>query len=369
MNRYDVVVIGAGAVGCAVAMKFAAEHSVLVLERREGAGLETSQFNSGVIHSGIHLTPTYLKARLARSGSKMVASFCREYGVPFRQVGMHIVVAATDVLGLWTEITNFHLMLQRASQQKIQMELVSPWSMRKREPNIRCAFALFIPEVHIVDQREYVRNLHDVAVQRGAQFRFGQQVTELIKDGSRWIVRTDTEEYGARLVVNAAGLNATEVAQLASYRYGQVYYRGEYYEVTNPNLRVRSLIYPVFRPGDPGLGIHLTPTTDGRLLVGPNARPVARNTDYEVDPTPPEAFHAAVSRFFPGLRVGDLVPVHAGIRPKLTRERGENDFQVMFDHHQTPPIVNLIGIESPGLTASLALAEHIQQEVKKQSLV
>lgn len=369
MNRFDVIVIGAGAVGCAVATKFAEQHSVLVLERREGPGLETSQFNSGVIHSGIHLTPSYLKARLARTGSKLVAAFCQEHGVPFRQVGMHIVVAATDIFGLWTELTNLHLMLQRASRQNIPVEFVSPWTMRKREPDIRCAFALFIPEVHIMDQRAYVRKLREVAEQCGVTFRFNQPVNELVDDESRWIVRTVTDEYEARLVVNAAGLNATDVALLAGYHYGQSYCRGEYFEVIRPDLRVRSLIYPVFRPGDPGLGIHLTPTTDDRLLVGPNARSVAKNTDYTVDPTPAQAFHAAVQRFFPELRVEDLAPAHAGIRPKLTRERSENDFQVSFDGQYTPPMVNLIGIESPGLTASLALAEYIKQEVKKQSLI
>ncbi len=369
---YDVAIVGAGVVGCAVAREFARlGRRVLVLERRDGPGLETSQYNSGVIHSGIHLQPAFLKARFAREGSGMVVRYCREHGVPIRQVGMHIVVAARDLPGLWTETTNLREMLRRAKRQGIRVELLTAGQVRKREPAIRCVFGLRIPEVHVIDPQAFVAALHADATTAGATFRFTEDVNFTFPlDGAKlWALHTTQQVYAARLVVNAAGLEAEVIALSTGHVVRQYYYRGEYYEVTRPDLRVSSLVYPVFKPGDPGLGIHLTPTVDGRLLVGPNARRVERNTDYDVDPTPPEAFHAAVARFLPDLRVGDLRRVHAGIRPKLTAERRENDFHVEFrdGNDPYPPIVHLVGIESPGLTASLALARFVREGVSARS--
>lgn len=371
---YDIAIIGAGAVGCALARELARDRQVIVLERHAGPGCETSQWNSGVIHSGIHLQPSFLKARLARAGSRLVVDFCRQRGVPCRQVGMHIVVAARDVLGLWSETRNLREMLRRAAAQSIPVELVSGRTLRRREPAIHCLFGLRIPEVHIIDPSAYVQALYQDALDRGATFRFGTEVRDIVTVAGerRWAILGQPEEsISARLVINAAGLNAADLATTSGFPAQQHYYRGEYYEVTNPNLRVSSLVYPVFRPGDPGLGIHLTPTVDGRLLVGPNARRVERNVDYDVDPTPPEAFHAAVRRFLPDLRVGDLTRIHPGIRPKLSAERQENDFRVAFEgsNGAFPPIVHLLGIESPGLTASLALARYVATGLRERGLI
>lgn len=362
-QEYDVTVIGAGVVGCAIARQLSRSRSVLVLEKHEGPGLETSRLNSGVIHSGIHLPPNYLKARLARQGSRMAIDFCRRHDVAYRQLGMYVVVAASDLVGLWSEIKGFNDLLGRARKQGIKVEILDPWTIGHREPNIRCVFGLWIPDVHIVSPTQFVGALKTDAEKNGVEFRFNEAV-EGLGFGTTWAIRTVRDEYRSKIVINAAGLYAAAIASLAGYHYEQFFYRGEYYEVSKPGLMTNSLVYPVYRKGAPGLGIHITPTVDGRLLLGPNANRVHEPTDYTLNRTPPEVFYESVRRFFPGLQLSDLKPAYAGIRPKLSAERKENDFQIEFDNDQGLMMVNLIGIESPGLTAAMAIARYVQDSLK-----
>jgi L-2-hydroxyglutarate oxidase LhgO len=176
-------------------------------------------------------------------------------------------------------------------------------------------------------------------------------------------VCTENGAYEADLVINAAGLDAADVARRAGFEYKQVYYRGEYYEVNRETskLELNGLVYPVHRPGKPGLGVHLTATVTGRILIGPNARAVPGPEWAERDKTPAEEFHKEAVQFMPDLKLEHISWAYAGIRPKLRSEPGEQDFMVRVEPGKS--FVNLIGIESPGLTASLALAEHVHREL------
>lgn len=364
MEQYDLIVIGAGVVGCAIAESAPSSKRILVLERNAQPGQETSQHNSGVIHSGVHLDPTFLKSRLVAAGKKLVVEYCERHPeVAFRQVGMNIVVAPSDFIHLARELKNLIRMLKRARAVDVECRFVSRGAMRRREPEINCLFALNIPENCIIDAGGFVRSLETGARSNGACFRYDERCVAIEAGAQSVVVKTDQGYYTTQLVVNAAGLEASTVASLAGYRYGQVFYRGEYYEVSpESGIKVDSLVYPVHRPGKPGLGVHITPRVDGRLLLGPNAKKVGRNTDYGNDRTDPLEFYRDVKPFLPRLQPEHLRWAYAGIRPKLSTGKAENDFLVSFDSHPVP-MVNLIGIESPGLTAALAIARYVWSQL------
>ncbi len=365
-EHYDIAIIGAGIVGCATARHLThvfPGRSVVVIERRGRPGLETSAASSGVIHSGLHLPPDSWKARLAVRGRTLVLDACAEYGVPMRACGMHVVVAPGDAPRLWTEVRSFRELLRRARTQGVTCSTVLWWKVRKHEPAVRCLFGIHIPNVTVIDVPVLVRRLAGDAANHGAAFRYRTTVTGVAVRGNAYEIATDNSVVHARAVVNAAGLGATRIAALAGFPGHRVaLYRGEYYEVTDPALRdaVHGLVYPVYRPGSPGLGIHLTKTVDGRLLIGPNARRIERPEDLEIDRTPPEAFYDAVRTFLPPLRLDHLRYSHAGIRTKRDDGTPEPDFHIELDR-AVPAFVNCIGIESPGITASLAIAERIAE--------
>lgn len=363
-TEYDVAVIGAGVVGCAIAERITAQHpqySVIVIERHAEVGREASRTNSGVIHSGLHLRPDSRKARLARRGSALVRAWCTAHGVPMRQCGMHVVVAPGDLLHLWGELRGFCALLFRARAQHIPIAIRSGRRIRRDEPAIRCLFGIAIPEVVIIDAIAFVRSLAAAAMACNTHFAFGESVIGTVIDGRQHVVTTTAREIRARAVVNAAGIGAVALAAEAGFSGHRVtLYRGEYYEVMRPELQtaVHGLVYPVYRPGSPGLGIHCTPTMDGRLLLGPNARRIDGPEDIDHDRTPPDAFLAAVRPFFPDLTGDDLRFAYAGIRTKRDDGTREPDFHLGLDR-VAPPFVNCIGIESPGLTAAMAIAEEV----------
>lgn len=363
-ERYDIAIIGAGIVGCATARELTHAfpgRSIVVIERRQGPGLETSSASSGVIHSGLHLPPESWKARLARSGRRLVLDACARYGVRMNHCGMHVVVAAGDVPHLWSEVRSFRELLRRARAQGVTCSTITPWQVRKHEPAIRCLFGIRIPDVTVIDVPALVRALANDAAQHGVTFRYSAPVEHIVTDDRTQRLALHEGLISARVVVNAAGLGATRIAALAGFPHHRVkLYRGEYYEVVDPEIRdaVRGLVYPVYRPGSPGLGIHLTKTVDGRLLVGPNAQEIDEPEDVVRNRTPPEAFLGAVRPFLSELRLEHLRYSHAGIRTKRDDGTSEPDFSIELDRAD-PPLVNCIGIESPGITASLAIAERI----------
>ncbi|MEK9138851.1 MAG: FAD-dependent oxidoreductase [Bacteroidota bacterium] len=340
-------------------------HRVAVCERHPTAGRETSSRNSGVIHSGIHLSPDSNKAGFARRGKELVVAFCQDHAVRLEKVGMHILVAGDDLLGLWPETRRLVQMLKRARAQQIKVSLVSSRTIRRREPCVHGLFGLHIPDVYIVDPNGLVNALCDEAKLRSVDFHFSSEVRSISPDNAGWRVMTDEHEFTARMVINAAGLCADRVASLAGFSHQQFFYRGEYYRIhPDSGLYLNGLVYPVHQPGKPGLGVHLTRTINGDMLIGPNARRVSGPDEYLNDPTPAEAFYRDVKKFLPELELAHLLPHPAGIRPKLTDAPGENNFRIVWERTKAP-FLNLIGIESPGLTAAMAIAESIRGHLKQ----
>jgi L-2-hydroxyglutarate oxidase LhgO len=369
MNTYDICIVGAGVVGCAIARELAHRRRdvrlrIIVLEQYDQAGTETSGRNSGVLHSGLHEQPFSLKARLAREGSALAVSYASRHGLPLLNTGMVIAVAWEDVRsGLWREVAALRRLWVNAWRTHTRLFFVTPLGLRAWEPNLRACCAIVIPSVSVIDSLAFVRSLQADSEATGAVFAFNNRLIDVDADAGSFIVTTDRQRIRSACLINAAGLRADEVAALAQSqkKYTIRPLRGEYYEVAAPSKKrlIGRLVYPALRRDAIGKGIHFGPRPNGQLFVGPNEVAVQDKTDYTSHKTPPGLFLEAVQKFLPGLEESDLRWAYSGIRPCVQTETGgKSDFIVSVDR-EDPPLINLVGIESPGLSAAMALARHV----------
>ncbi len=369
MNSYDVCIVGAGVVGCAIARELAqrrrdAPLRIVVLEKHAGVGEETSRRNSGVLHSGIHEDPGLLKSRLAREGSALAVSYALQRGLPLLQTGMVIAISGQDIRrGLWREVFSLQRLWLNARRTKTHVSFVMRPGLRAMEPHLRAFCGIVIPSVSVIDSPAFVQCLRADAEAVGVDFAFNNQVVGIEADASSYTVTTDRQRIRAACLINAAGLHADEVAALALGHHKYVIHpvRGEYYEIVTAGKKdlIRRLIYPALPRHAVGKGIHFSPRPNGQMFVGPNAVPVDDKTDYTSRKTPPGVFIEALCKFLPSLEERDLSWAYSGIRPRVAAEGGnEHDFVIAADR-EDPPLVNLVGIESPGLSAALAIARHV----------
>ena len=363
MERANVVIIGGGIVGCAIAAELAARTSdVFVLEQMPRVGMATSTRNSGVIHSGIYYAPGSLKARHCVEGNRLTYEFCAAHDVPHKRSGK-LVVATTP-----EEEHELEQLLARGRQNGVEaLEIISADELRKREPHVAGRAALWVPSTGKVESEGLVKAFAALAAQRGAYIATDARLESVDpRPGSVRAVATNVGEIEARVSINAAGLFADEVAALFGNRSYKIYpCRGEYWEVTGPKASwVNGLVYPAPDPTGLSLGVHLTRTLWGTLLLGPNARYVTDKNDYEHDLEPRESFCARAQKLLPQLQPEDLRPGYSGLRAKLAPpgHHGIVDFIVERDP-AFPHVIHLVGIESPGLTAAPSLARQVAQLV------
>jgi L-2-hydroxyglutarate oxidase LhgO len=361
VEQVDAVVVGAGVVGLAVARALAlAGREVLVLDAAEGIGTETSSRNSEVIHAGIYYPAGSLMARACVAGKHRLYRYCAERGVPHSNCGKLIVATTEEEAGKLEGIR------QRAAANGVtELHLISRAEALAMEPALQCTAALHSTTTGIVDSHAYMLALQGDAENAGAVFAFHAPVTRgrATEDGIE--IEVGGEEpmaLRARLLVNAAGLHAPRLARgLAGMPEAHVptayYAKGNYFTLAGRSPFAR-LIYPVPVPG--GLGTHLTIDLGGQARFGPDVEWVD-SIDYAVDPQRGESFYAAIRRYWPELPDGALSPGYSGIRPKIVPQGAPaQDFVVQGPAaHGVPGLVNMFGIESPGLTASLALADHV----------
>ena len=369
MNTYDVCIVGAGVVGCAIARELGRRRRdsplrIVVLEQHERVGEETSRRNSGVLHSGIHEKPFSLKARLAREGSALAISYAVERGIPLLRTGMVIAISREDVRrGLWREVSSLRRLWFNAWKTKTRVTFVTPVGLRAWEPNLRACCGIVIPSVSVIDPLAFVQSLRTDSEATGAEFAFNNRVIGIEADATAYLVTTDRQRIRTACLINAAGLHADDVATLALHKrkYTICPLRGEYYEVVTPEKKglIGRLVYPALPPQATGKGIHFSPRPNGQLFVGPNAVAVTDKTDYTSRKTPPGLFVEALQKFLPALEERDLRWAYSGIRPcVIAADGGKSDFIVSVDR-EAPPLINLVGIESPGLSAALALARYV----------
>ncbi len=358
------MIIGGGVVGCAIARALSQRWSdVFVLEALPKIGMGASSRNSGVIHSGLYYPPGSLKARHCVRGNQLTYEFCAAHGVAHRKTGKLVVAS------LPSESEALVALMKNGETNGVEhMQIIDRPAIRVHEPHVEGFRAIEIPSTGIVASEDLVKAYGRVATDHGANIVVHAKVERLepSRDGVR--INSTAGEIETRCLVNSAGLFADEVAgmlgsPMAAHRIYPV--RGEYCELVRARQDwVHGLVYPLPHPEGVSLGVHLTRTVWGSVLVGPTARYVDDKNNYERDRDPVEEFAQGAQVLLPGLAPSDLIPAYSGIRAKLTPpgNRGEKrvaDFVIQRDP-QFPFVVQLIGIESPGLTSAPSIAEHVR---------
>jgi L-2-hydroxyglutarate oxidase LhgO len=346
-------VVGGGVSGLAAARALARRGlSTCILERHPRPGLDTSTHNSGVIHGGMYYPAGTLKARLSVEGRRLLYAFAAEHRVPHRRSGK-IIIANTDA-----EIRVLERLLQLGLTNGVEgLALVDAAFVRAREPNVHAAAALYSPETGIVDAEAYVKALLRAGEAAGVIFLPASRLIGAEPKTDAVALQTERETILAGQVVNAAGLYADDVSRLLGGEDFTIYpCRGEYAELA-PAKRsvVRHLVYPVPDPSGHGLGVHVVKTMEGAVWFGPTIRYQERKDDYETDRLPVEAFLEPARRMLEGIELGDLRLSGSGIRAKLhPPTESFADFFIARDR-RNPAVIQVAGIDSPGLTSSLAV--------------
>ena len=361
--------MGGGVVGLAAAAALArAGRSVVLLERETGFGRGITSRNSQVVHAGLYYPPGSWKARACVRGRELLYERCARLGIPHRALGK-LVVATEDA-----EVRTLEGLLARGGENGAPgLEILDGRAVARLEPCVRARAALRSPRTGIVDAGAFALSFAAEAEAHGALLVGGAEVVGLERAGGGWSVRArrdsgESESIRALAVVNAAGLDAVRLARLAGLDVDALGWRlhprkGDYFSLAPASgLRFTRLVYPV--PAGAGLGVHVTLDLDGRVRLGPDAEYVDAPR-FDVDARKATRFCDAVHRFVPGLREEWLAPEFAGVRPKLAGPgEGFRDFVVSEESGRgLPGLVNLVGIESPGLTAAPALAERVVELV------
>jgi L-2-hydroxyglutarate oxidase LhgO len=367
----DAVVIGAGVVGLACARALALRgHDVLVIEALDSFGTVTSSRNSEVIHAGLHYPPNSSKARLCVAGKHRLYEYCAARGIAHRRCEKLIVATSSD------QVAHLDSILEVARANGVRdLSLLTAAQANELEPELRCVAALRSPSTGIVDSHAFMLALLADLESHGGNVIFRSPLLSAAATSEGIELHVGGQEPAtlmAGLVVNAAGLNATHVARrIDGLRPATIpdtrYCKGNYFGLEG-RAPFSRLVYPV--PEAAGLGVHLTLDLGGQARFGPDTEWLSAtdpaSIDYAVDPERGNAFHAEIRRYWPGLRDGSLSPAYSGVRPKIfVAGAPVGDFMISGPAtHGIPNLVSLFGIESPGLTASLALADAVVQALE-----
>jgi glycerol-3-phosphate dehydrogenase len=370
MDQANILIIGGGVVGCAIARAVSERwQDVFLVEQFPKLGMATSTRNSGVNHSGIYYPKNSLKARHCVEGNRLTYDFCKKHNVPFRHTGKLVVAANAH------EEEELVALKKRGEDNGVEgLRIIGTVEIRAREPFVKGVAALDVTSTGIVSAEELVHAYARIATNQGANIVRHAQVVSLEPSGEaiRVGLRIGDEEDSqretieAKCVINAAGLFADEVAALLGNYSWRIYpVRGEYCEIRGPqSLLIKNLVYPLPHSDGLSLGVHFTKTLWGTVLVGPTATYVEGKDNYEKNRLPISAFAESAKTLLPEIEERDLQLGYSGLRPKLVPPGGKGiaDFVITRDA-KVPQAIHLVGIESPGLTAAPAIAKHVTQLV------
>jgi L-2-hydroxyglutarate oxidase LhgO len=361
MDKIDITIIGAGVVGLAIAAEMARpDLSLFILEKNTSHGGGISSRNSEVVHAGIYYPAGSLKAKLCAVGRQLLYDIAAKYGIPHKKTGKLIVATCPD------EMDDIERLEANGRQNGVtSLSLISKRQIAQLEPHVQAQAALFSPETGIISVHDLMNYFLTRALNNKANLVYRTQVLHIERDTNSWRIfaRNDKGldfDFSSAVVINAAGLSSDIIANTMGAHYQLHYCKGDYCSISGikPGL-VQRLIYPAPVKNHAGLGVHLTMGLNGRLKLGPDATYIERIEDYRVAPEKAGLFYEQARKFLPFLKRENVCPEMAGIRPKL-QGPGDNfsDFVIRQD---APGFINLIGIESPGLTASPAIAKFIKE--------
>jgi len=368
---FDVLIIGAGIIGLATAEKFTGNNcKVLVLEKEARVGTGVSSRNSEVIHAGIYYPKNSLKSSLCLRGKELLYEYCSKNNVGCKKTGKFIIAANHDELNLLEKIK------QNAADAGLdELFFVAQKEIKKQEPDISCFGGLYSPTSGILSAHELMDSLKQKIDDGGGDFLFLSEVKHIVKNSQSngYLVEVidssgEATEIEVSTIINCAGLYSDEVAKTLGINddsYKIKFSKGNYFKLAKSKYHFKHLIYPVPLPKLHGLGVHITIDLNEQVKFGPDVETMNANVEnYSIDENRKESFYCAIKKYLPEISLDDLVPDMTGIRPRLAADKEFNDFIINEESAKGfRGIINCIGIESPGLTASLAIAEIVYEKI------
>lgn len=354
-----IAIIGAGVVGCALAQELANEYTdIHVFEKNERFGEGITSRNSGVIHSGLYYSPNSLKAKLCIEGQERLYEWCRRRDIPYLKTGKLVVLESFQHENVLNKIYQNALACGAYAES---LRILSEHEIKKKNPHIKGVLALHSLNSGIVDPYLLCQSFYFQAIKNGAQFHFNCKVIDIgVNHGYR--LETQRGEMRSDLIINAAGLYADEIAALLGKHDYRIFpWRGDYFKINLP-YNIDVLVYPAVRLQAAGLGVHLTFDMRSNFFLGPDCEPNSSKNDFTPKYDKKTLFYESACRLLDGISPEMLSYETCGIRPKLRAfdMKEEKDFIISED---LPGFFNLIGIESPGLTASLAIAKFVKNKI------
>ncbi|ROL58297.1 NAD(P)/FAD-dependent oxidoreductase [Bacteroidetes/Chlorobi group bacterium Naka2016] len=364
---YEVIIIGGGVVGLSCAMFLSQKFSTLLVEQHPSFGRETSSRNSEVVHSGIYYPKDSLKAKLCVEGNKSLYRWCEENNVSFKKTGK-VIVATNE-----QEIEYLEKLLENAKRNGLDgVESLDASQVRRLEPNIKAIAGLLVKATGIVDSHRLMESLYAKATSNGCSFAFNHKVVAIEPKGETYVISVQSKDgekfnVSSKIVVNSAGLESDTICSLLGLDVDKLGYKlrwakGHYFRVRHSKSNLVSrLVYPVPPKNANFLGIHITIELNGGLKLGPDLVYLDEKVkDYSVPEDLRQKFYDSVSTYLIGLEVEDLFPDQAGIRPKLAYFNNYPDFIIKDEKENGfPGFINLVGIESPGLTCALEIGKMV----------
>lgn len=361
MHKTDITIIGAGVIGLAVAARISLpDLSVFILEKNHSHGGGISSRNSEVIHGGMYYPQDSLKAALCIDGNRMLYETAEKHNIPHKKTGKLIVAVKQEE---YEQLERLH---ENGRKNGVtSLELITKKHISEMEPHVEALAAIYSPDTGIISVHDLMNYYLADALNKKAKIIYRTKVMRIEKESNHFRILTHNDkgegfEFYSAVVINAAGLESDTVANMIGNNYRLHYCKGDYCSISGvkPGM-VQRLIYPVPAKKHTGLGVHLTMDLNGRLKLGPDATYIERKEDYMVAPEKAELFHQSAGKFLPFLKKENIHPDMAGIRPKL--QGPDDDFRDFVIREDMPGFINMVGIESPGMTASPAIARYVHK--------